>query len=114
MNKITLSKTPGLHSKFLIINPPLVVEYFRDDNDKDLIWVEYDFGMADKFCIDEKRNCLLSFLGKNKKFSLKEKIKINVVYDLQHAFEHCDFDPNYTHKHWALKGMLWNRVKIIE
>lgn len=114
-NKITITKISGLHSKFLVINPPLVVEYFHDDNDKNLIWIEYDFGMVDKFYIDEKRNCLINkHFGVTNKSSIKERVKVNIIYDLQHAFEHCDMDPNYEHRHWALKGNLYDRVKIIE
>ena len=53
------------------------------------------------------------YMLKNLK-STKDKVIRMCQFDIAHAFGHFDEDPNYTHKHWALKSWLKDRVKIVE
>lgn len=90
------------------INPPLKIDIWIDLNEEVGNYT-YDFGMFDKRPLKEKgESGLPNFLYD------KDPIKMvvnNVVFDLEHAFNHTDIDPNYTHLHWALRAELRNRVK---
>lgn len=66
----------------------------------------WDFGMQDFLDRDW-------FMIKDLK-TTKEKVIRMCQFDIAHAFGHCEEDPNYTHKHWALYGWLKDRLKIYE
>lgn len=82
---------------------------------KIITYIQYDFGMEDSFRIDDSGNWLChGYNGLNKDSNWEDRIKGNVKFDLFHAFYHYTGDPNYTHKHWAIKGWMANRTKINE
>lgn len=85
------------------INPPLQVDATVCLEEKTGFYV-YDFGMSDKVSLEKESN----FLYDEDPF---KTIANAVVFDLEHAFNHTDIDPNYNHTHWALRAELWNRVK---
>jgi hypothetical protein len=54
------------------------------------------------------------FLGINPKLSDEDIVRRQVEFDLAHTFDHPNYDPNYSHTHWALYGNLKDRVDNIE
>ena len=93
---------------------PLVLEchYIGDkDHGHKVAAFTFDFGMEHITSLTKEHNFILRQY-ENK--SDIEKIVIDVVFDLFHAFFHTQYDPNYTDYHWALYGNLKDRVKIGE
>jgi len=82
---------------------PVSVEIWPHGSEVDYYW---DFGMRD--FLDEDW-----FMLKDYK-STKDKVIRMCQFDIAHAFGHIEEDPNYTHKHWALKGWLKDRLKFYE
>ena len=91
---------------------PVVVGWFGRYSDDVGSWVEYeyDFGMTCKFSFETS-----FFLGIKPEMSDEEVIRRLVEFDLAHAFDHPQEDPNYNYLHWALYGNLKNRFdKVLE
>lgn len=99
----------------LEFNLPLIVEWMAFIKDNVVtVYVDYDFGMTDKFRPYESIKGGWCYNDINEKTPLDEIVKSFVQYDLFHAFCHTPLDPNYSHLHWALYGNLKDRVKVIE
>jgi len=103
----------------LEFNPPLEVGWSAyNDNRNDLnmlmVYVDYDFGMTDKFRPYSSMFHGWHYNGTTNDTPLDEVVKSFVQYDLFHAFCHTPLDPNYSHLHWALSGWLKDRVKIVD
>lgn len=64
----------------------------------------YDFGMEDKVSIKKVDGGFL--YDPDPVLTVFNAIK----FDLQHAFNHIDMDPNFNHTHWALRSVLADRV----
>lgn len=74
--------------------------------------ITFDFGMSYECSVELERNFLLrGFNGISDNASFEEKVKATVLFDVMHALDHCDIDPNYTHFHWAIKGWLSDRLE---
>lgn len=86
----------------------LKIRYSKYEGE-DFITVEYDFGMLIK-----ESNEMTGFLDLNEKSTVEEIVRKTVKYDVEHAFCHPDYDPNYMPMHWAIKGWLKDRVEITE
>lgn len=81
--------------------------YYVDRKNK-IAYFEWDFGMDAKVYLDSY------MLEERASRKIKDKIMMQIQYDLGHAFFHYDGDPNYTYYHWALYGMLRDRVELID
>jgi len=104
-------------SRRLEFNPPLTVEWsvYEEEGNGKVAHVYYDFGLHDTFSVEPDKNCLLlGYYGLRAVSPVQEMVEKNVIFDLFHAFTHCDMDPNYTHLHWALYGNLKDKTKVIE
>ena len=93
----------------LIFNPPLVVDGSMEV-DGEIAYYTYDFGMCDKVCVNRQDNCLYNYDNTNADANVLKTILNTIKYDLQHAFNHIDMDPNFTHTHWALRAELRERT----
>ena len=83
-----------------------------DKNDMRYAHITFDFGMSYECSMEVERNFLLNgFNGVSKDSSFEEKVRATVLFDVMHALDHCDMDPNYTPFHWAIKGWLWDRLE---
>lgn len=99
----------------LIFNPPLEIEWRAWSKDGVVtVYVDYDFGLTDKFRPYESINKGWYYGGIDKDTPLADIVKEFIRYDLFHAFCHTSLDPNYGHLHWALYGNLKDRVTVIE
>ena len=79
-----------------------------------IVFVDYDFGMPDKFCpYDSIRNGW-GYNGISLETPMEEIVKSFIKFDLFHAFCHYPLDPNYSHLHWALFGNLKEQTKVID
>lgn len=101
----------------LEFDPPLEIKWsvYEDEKGK-MAYVDYDFGMTDRFSIDTDKNFLTWGYGglTQEKLTPENIVERTVIFDLFHAFTHCDMDPNYGHLHWALYGNLKHKTKVIE
>lgn len=93
----------------VLFNPPLVVDG-SIEVDGDIAYYTYDFGMSDKVCVKRQENCLYNYDNGNSEADAVKTILNTIKYDLQHAFNHIDMDPNFSHTHWALRAELEDRV----
>jgi hypothetical protein len=93
----------------LIFNPPLIVDGCVEV-DGEIAYYTYDFGMSDKVCVNRQDNFLYNYDNANAEANVLKTILNTIKYDLQHAFNHIDMDPNFTHTHWALRAELRNRT----
>ena len=93
----------------LVFNPPLVVDGCMEV-DGEIAYYTYDFGMSDKVCVNRQDNFLYNYDNANADANVLKTILNTIKYDLQHAFNHIDMDPNFTHTHWALRAELSNRT----
>jgi len=103
----------------LEFNPPLEVEWSayndsRNDLNMLMVYVDYDFGLTDKFSPYSSMFHGWHYNGTTNDTPLDEVVKSFIQYDLMHAFFHCSDDPNYTHLHWALYGNLKDQTTIID
>ena len=89
---------------------PVIVGWFQryEDDVGSYLMYEYDFGMTGRYYFGPN-----SILGINSKMSDEDIIRRIVEFDLAHAFDHPQEDPNYNHTHWALYGNLKDRVEEI-
>jgi hypothetical protein len=60
--------------------------------------------------VNRQDNYLYNYDNANAESNILKTILNTIKYDLQHAFNHIDMDPNYSHIHWALRAELGNRV----
>lgn len=93
----------------LIFNPPLVVDGCMEV-DGEIAYYTYDFGMSDKVCVNRQDNFLYNYDNANAEANVLKTILNTIKYDLHHAFNHIDMDPNFTHTHWALRAELRDRT----
>jgi hypothetical protein len=112
----------------ITFTPPLVVDYsiWEKKNPKTgeeqypedvpmMAYGDFDFGMSMMTPVDIDHNWLMQgYNGLTKDSTPEEVLMKSLVYDLFHAFTHCEQDPNYTHYHWALYGWLKDRAKVSE
>jgi hypothetical protein len=70
----------------------------------------YDFGMEDRVSIKRENNMLHNYSGDNPECDPIKTVISTVKYDLQHAFNHYQGDPNYGKTHWSLYGNLKDRT----
>ncbi len=89
-------------------NPPLEVRIVVYQGSHEA-YVTYDFGMCDSVPVTKGRNCLYNYSNDNKDADPILTALSTIKYDLEHALHHYDGDPNYNHRHWALRGELWDR-----
>jgi hypothetical protein len=93
----------------LLFNPPLIVNG-SIEVDGEIAYYTYDFGMSDKVCVNRQDNCLYNYDNANAESNILKTTLNTIKYDLQHAFNHVDMDPNYSHTHWALRAELRDRT----
>lgn len=96
----------------LTFKTPLRVEVFfgeKSDEPKQALAV-YDFGMEERIPLELEKNWLRDYAGKNDENDPAKTVFSTIKFDLMHAFFHYSGDPNYGHTHWALFGMLKDRV----
>lgn len=93
----------------LLFNPPLVV-HGSIEKGGDVAYYWYDFGMEDNVSVKKDSNFLYNYGGTNKECDPVQTVLNTVKYDLSHAFNHYQGDPNYGHTHWALYGNLYDRT----
>jgi hypothetical protein len=93
----------------LLFNPPLIVNG-SIEVDGEIAYYDYDFGMSDKVCVNRQDNYLYNYDNANAESNILKTILNTIKYDLQHAFNHIDMDPNYSHTHWALRAELRDRT----
>ena len=101
----------------LEFNPPLVVYYTIEKNGLGVLraFITYDFGMDDEIPVSSEHNFLCrGYQNLTKNSDPVDILRKTIEFDLFHAFTHYEGDPNYTHRHWALKGWLKDRVTIKE
>ncbi|MFA7219178.1 MAG: hypothetical protein WC119_01515 [Synergistaceae bacterium] len=91
--------------RWIEFTKPLSFECYHIDSD--IAYIEFDFGMRNEIQINPEKNFILMH---HKASSDEERMAFDVQFDLFHAFFHVTEDPNYTHYHWALYGMLRDRV----
>jgi hypothetical protein len=94
----------------LEFNPPLEVRIIMLKEGEDTAYVSYDFGMDDRVSVAKEKNCLYNYSNDNEAADPILTALSTIKYDLEHAFNHIDIDPNYNHTHWALRAELWDRV----
>jgi hypothetical protein len=88
-----------------LFEKPVFVDFYVDEQER-MIYFAWDFGMRGKFSLDTL------FLDIYKINDPIEAVIEICKFDLDHAFEHCQEDPNYTEYHWALYGNLKDRKWI--
>ena len=93
----------------LLFNPPLIVNG-SIEVDGEIAYYDYDFGMSDKVCVNRQDNYLYNYDNANAESNILKIILNTIKYDLHHAFNHIDMDPNFTHTHWALRAELRDRT----
>ena len=93
----------------VIFNPPLVVDGSLEVGG-DIAHYDYDFGMRDEVCVKKGNNFLHNYGNTNPESDPIKTVLNTVAYDLHHAFNHIDMDPNFTHTHWALRAELRDRT----
>ena len=93
----------------LLFNPPLIVDGYMEV-DGEIAYYDYDFGMSDKVCVNRQDNFYYSSDNPDSESDAIKTILNTIKYDLQHAFNHIDMDPNYSHTHWALRAELRDRT----
>ena len=111
----------------ITFKPPLVVSYTiwekknaegKDSYPEDvpmMAYGDFDFGMGMMTPVDLEHNWLVhGYNGLTKDSSPEDVLMQSLIYDLFHAFTHCEMDPNYTHYHWALYGWLKERAVVKE
>jgi hypothetical protein len=65
--------------------------------------------------VELENNFLLrGYNGISENASFEEIVKTIVLFDVMHALDHCDFDPNYTPFHWAIRGWFQDRLERYE
>lgn len=74
----------------------------------------FDFGLDYKIPLLKENNFLYDYAGLNDGLDPMKTVFAVIKFDLMHAFFHYDGDPNYTHLHWALRGMLKDRAFVTE
>ena len=115
--KITLPKKIWEDDyRWIEFESPLVftchfIQEATEEDPHQIAFFTFDFGMDGQTNLNLKHNCIL--MGKEDA-SNEEKMVIDVIFDLFHAFFHYNGDPNYNYYHWALYGNLKDRVKIGE
>ena len=87
---------------------PMYIDLYHVDRHNYLAYFEWDFGMDCKVFLDSW------ILESRVKKGIKNKVLMQIQYDLGHAFFHYEGDPNYTYYHWALKAWLKDRVDLDE
>jgi hypothetical protein len=70
----------------------------------------YDFGMSDEVCVTKDKNFLYNYGNTNEECDPIQTVLNTIKFDLMHAFNHYNGDPNYGKTHWALYGNLKDRV----
>jgi hypothetical protein len=111
---ITITQLDGLGT-ILFGAQPLVIEVYGLDDPAGVPEVHYDFGMSYSVSVRPDDNWLYRYMSPNSDGSNKlETVIATIKFDLMHAFFHYKGDPNYTYIHWALYGILKDRVTITE
>jgi len=93
----------------LFFNPALVVDGSIEKGE-DAAYYSYDFGMDCRVSVVKEKNCLHNYTNDNAECDPVKTVLSSVKYDLLHAFNHYDGDPNYGHQHWALRACLNSRT----
>ena len=87
---------------------PIYIDINYVDRHNHIAYFQWDFGMESKVFLDSFM--LISRTPKG----IKNKILMQIQYDLGHAFFHYEGDPNYTYYHWALYAWLKDRLELDE
>jgi hypothetical protein len=87
---------------------PIYIDLYFVDRKNKIAHFEWDFGMDCKVFLDSW------MLESRAPKGIKNKILMQIQYDLGHTFFHYEGDPNYTYYHWALKAWLKDRVDLDE
>jgi hypothetical protein len=74
------------------------------EKNSDTAYYYYDFGMEDRVSVTKTPGGFLYDPDP------VQTVLNAVKFDLQHAFNHIDMDPNFGHVHWALRAILKDRV----
>lgn len=87
----------------VVFKEPLVVDATIEKGGE-VADYSYDFGMSDQVSVKKTPGGFLYDPD-------PVKTVFNAIeFDLQHAFNHIDMDPNFGHVHWALREVLKDRV----
>lgn len=108
---IIIKELHGYGSVFF--NPPLVV-CGAIEKDNDIVHYYYDFGMEDEVTVKPGRNFLYNYAGNNEEHDPIKTVFASIKYDLLHAFNHYDGDPNFAHRHWALRECLRDKATAFD
>jgi hypothetical protein len=92
------------------VSDPISIDVFIDPENK-IAHCSYDFGMTVKIPIEKEKNYHYNYTGDNPESDPFKTAFSSIKFDLMHAFNHYNGDPNYTEVHWALFGNLKDRVK---
>lgn len=113
-SKITLPETIYEGYNWIKFKNPLVISCYSinsTDNGHRTAFFNFDWGMDGQTPLEKEHNFILMH---SDNLSDEEKIAFDVIFDLFHAFFHPSEDPNYSYYHWALYGMLKDRVETGE
>lgn len=105
LRKVTFPSRIEEGDRWIEFTKPFSFECYHIDSD--IAYIEFDFGMVTKIQLNPEKNFILM---NHKDATDEEKMAFDVQFDIFHAFFHTPVDPNYTHYHWALYGMLRDRV----
>jgi len=93
------------------LKEPISIELYYVDRRQHRAYFTWDFGMD---CEVFLNSFMLTSRVTSRYQRLKNKVLMQIKYDLGHAFFHYEGDPNYTHYHWALAGWLKDRVEAVD
>ena len=91
---------------------PFYVDWLTPLDENNIAHISFDSGMSCELEIDPLKDFLFGMYDTNE--IIIRKIKEMISFDLFHAFFHCTEDPNFTYYHWALYGLLKDRVECKE
>jgi hypothetical protein len=109
--EISITQFHGLDT--ITFNPPLKIEIWTTE-EPSIVRAYLDFGMSYDIFTDPEHNFLYNYDGSNREADPLKTTLNTIKFDLQHAFFHCEEDPNYGVLHWALYGNLAARVLLSE
>ena len=105
---LTESGTEELHC-----DPPVRFRYAVYDSNHYNAIIEFDFGLQFNININPRLTFNSRFIKESEK-QPEQLITTHVLFELFHSFCHPEFDPNYSHLNWAIKGWLKDRVTVKE
>jgi len=95
-------------------NPPVKFRYAVYKSNQYNAIVEFEFGLQTSFNINPKLSFNRHYAQATEDSTAESIITAHVIFELFHSFCHPDFDPNYSHLNWALKGWLKGQITVKE